>query len=507
MPQHIPSKYNKFNSHLSAIDDLDEFYTRNPYDIFDRYCEEGNFMVFNRIIPFALILYSETEKKFIFQNSLIDVCPMNTSPKYILAQFIETSRYNRFGLIRLGQLGFKIGYSFLNLVSERKEIRDSLYLYHSTVLSIQKYSKSSIEFYISDNYNFTNLKIALCQENILKTEIIFKTIKFSSIPTRLWSSQSSQESIAVSPQIIRNGHKENIYLDNSISLFHYKNDTQNIESICSHEFEHRYILLVNQNNNEIFIMSFLDTLEFYKMELSPCYNTYEMKPVHFENVEEINVTNKGVTSCPLTGSKYLVFFYRYDDDDESNMKSVTYQELFTTDKGMWMLVDLNSNSVKRVYPIIYDLEKEKLPIVSSDGFQTVTKRLTRRWIHMQDGDLNGGCTDSFLIDGTKHSNGPFINHDPISPIRFSDGFLPEYSSLFAFRPFPYNSELFQVHLSFPFCKDYSDYKYTKKDLDKYGFSFRFYFKFYEEATVTLFERLLEFEREGQFSDISISSDK
>ncbi|EFC46938.1 predicted protein [Naegleria gruberi] len=224
------------------------------------------------------------------------------------------------------------------------------------------------------------------------------------------------------------------------------------------------------------------------MEFSPDDNSYQMNPVHFESNEDCNFRDMYATSCAITNSKYLVIIHV----NRCNMKSETYQEFFTSDEVRWMLVDLNSYSVKRVYPIVYNIEKLKMLQISSDGFQRVEKRPRTTQLYLQDGDLNGGRTDSSLINRTS-----------ISQIRINDGFEPEFSHLFAFRPFQHNPELFQVHLSVSLNTLHSSYSDTKINKKKYGHFFRFYFKFSNEATCIL-ERLLKFVREGHFSDVSIS---
>ena len=184
MPHHNPNKYIKFNSLAACIQD--DYYPIDERDAYDGYEDIDRFQVFNRIIPFALILYSEEEKKFIFQTNLKDVCPQNTSPKYLLVQLQDYCDF-KLAFIKLGQLGFFMDRSkfiILKYVSERSEIRKKFYSYRSSLLSVQEYSNSGIELYISDCEKISKLKIDLCQEDILKTEIKYKRLGSSLIPTQ-----------------------------------------------------------------------------------------------------------------------------------------------------------------------------------------------------------------------------------------------------------------------------------------------------------------------------------
>ncbi|EFC46796.1 predicted protein [Naegleria gruberi] len=549
MPKHNPKEYIKDNSHMSYIQDQERNnpnihrYTEMMYYDYSYFLD-----VIRRAVPVALILYSEEERKFIFHTSLREVCPRNSFPRYILVHLQETEDYrsrSRFGLIRLGKLGSILDKSkcvplkIMENVNGEMVRRDDSYYEGEPVISIQECSNSTcLELVYSDFYWLMRLKIELCQEDIENTMIHSKQIGDTLISAHIpYNGNTAFESTSISPQINRNGRTNILYnsqfrynpygLQSNICFFQYENEVQTITDTIEAKgcVSGQSSLLVNQNSNDIFIMNyggkkhgFYKVTPSTKMEFSDSIIPHQIDQVPFENYDQFMPydENNSVITCPLTDTKYLIFI-----STNTQQRTTTYQTLFTK-RIIWLLVDLNERRVKRVYPRVYDLANLTS---KSDDFITVKKKVRRGRIGndtvFPDGDLNGGYSDPALLSEIKPSNihssdlkdyangssslfEPLIDQKPTSLIPYPEKCKLANTKLFSFRPFPENPELFQVHFCFPETHVILNYLLsTVEKIHTHGQSFRFYFKFRDEATK--YAKLLILSKERQFSDISIKT--
>ncbi|EFC36732.1 predicted protein [Naegleria gruberi] len=216
--------------------------------------------------------------------------------------------------------------------------------------------------------------------------------------------------------------------------------------------------------------------------LKECTSQNEKHPISDEDA----VHMKHIM-CELNDRFYLLC------SCSNQSKPETFQ-YFMLNELRWHIFDLEENSVRRVYPVVYSLndDKEIEPIDLSFQIERNWKKFNQSITNIdscQSGDLNGGYSDKVLYQLAK--NGQMISEDDIinyspSAIAISDQRNIESPCMASFRPFHSNPDLFQVQLMFSnFVKE------SKIEANiKMGFMFSFQFKIVEEFT-KIKERLFE----------------
>ncbi|KAG2387518.1 hypothetical protein C9374_001112 [Naegleria lovaniensis] len=221
----------------------------------------------------------------------------------------------------------------------------------------------------------------------------------------------------------------------------------------------------------------------------------EFSKIDVANFEEVFQHNmKILSTCKLVNGKYLIMGRMIKDDlDESDNNVPTFDRLFAKEI-IWIVLDLNLKTVKRVFP-------REDPIASSSSSTNHEKRSKKQkktsnqpqFLFIQDGDLNGGFANPFPRNSSKNQlsdNLNYISEDK----RFKkyDLQIPKPTildsnlTLCSIRPFPSNPDLFQIMLNF---KRRQAVYYSN---ECHGQLFRFYFRMREECSPCFIEKPLQF---------------
>ncbi|KAG2372799.1 hypothetical protein C9374_013163 [Naegleria lovaniensis] len=539
--QNLSSTRNRFrtkeNSHFAMIDTFETQFDFDHYEyahyVVNRskvYCLVPVGVIFQQLCPNFL---SKEFPKYILNCDLTQTPPPNYRPSHLLIVLKQKEiapndwdnyTCSRFGLLRLGKVGFECNPERIFL------FKDTWFggYYDDVTCYITQWNKQKAELFLASPRYPKRAYIHIHPSSIYQSSI---TIDGQNNYSFLYVMAERHL-----PQVVDETNGDTVFYlkfpENDVHSQRFelcqmtfcssKYDMPNVKIICelegfSSDGYYECLEMVGTNKTKVAFLLSHNSSKF-KWSGNPLELTsglYELKENEEVKLKKLNFTNfntyftqnmKTLNTCKLVNGKYLVMG-RMSNGVESTAKELsshainndnivqhpTFDRLFA-EEIIWIVLDLNMKTVKRVFP-------REDPIASSSSTNHHEKRSKKQkktsnqpqFLFIQDGDLNGGFANPFPRNSSKNQLSDTLNYiSEDKRFKKYDLQIPKSImldsnlTLCSMRPFPSNPDLFQimVHITYHSSAYYSS--------EIYGRLFQFYFRMREECSPCFLENPVQF---------------